>query len=75
MFKILAFTDLQRLCAPDGPSPTPSTVERWATDQGIRYKYDRRGRIWTTLDSVNAALGVQAEAPASLEESKLLGLI
>ena len=25
---------------------------------GIRYKYDGRGGIWTTVDAMNAAVGV-----------------
>ena len=74
MAQILYFSDLQRICAPDGPPPTPSTVERWAGNQGIRYKYDRRGRIWTTTDAVNAALGVRPETEPTPEQ-ELLGLV
>ena len=62
------------LCAPDGPVPTPATVERWAEAQGILYKYDRRGRIWTTTDAVNAALGLQV-VPAAPPEQELLRLV
>ncbi|WP_254574429.1 hypothetical protein [Stenotrophomonas acidaminiphila] len=60
---ILHFADLQKLCAPEGPPPTPTTVARWADREGIRYRYDRKGRIWTTLDALNAALGIHAPAP------------
>lgn len=74
MARILHFSDLQRICAPDGPSPTPLTVERWAADQGIRYKYDRRGRIWTTTEAVNASLGVRPDVAPTPEE-ELLGLV
>jgi len=74
MAQILYFADLQRICAPEGPSPTPATVERWAGDQGILYKYDRRGRIWTTTDAVNAALGLHVH-PVLTPEQELLGLI
>ncbi|WP_240336170.1 hypothetical protein [Stenotrophomonas sp. B1-1] len=56
--KILRFGDLQRICAPQGPPPRPATVRRWADREGIRYKYDRQGGIWTTLDAINAALGL-----------------
>lgn len=58
--EILQFEDLQRMCRPnpDGPLPRLATVVRWAEDQGIRYKYDGQGGIWTTLDAVNVALGV-----------------
>lgn len=60
--QVLHFADLQRLCrpAPDAPLPKLATVERWAKAQGIRYRYDGQGGIWTTLDALNAALGLQA---------------
>lgn len=74
LYQILTFRDLQRICAPDGPVPTPATVERWAEAQGILYKYDRRGRIWTTTDAVNAALGLQV-VPAAPPEQELLRLV
>lgn len=56
--RIVRFAALQRICSPDGPPPRPATVRRWADKEGIRYKYDRNGGIWTTLDAVNAALGL-----------------
>lgn len=74
MAQILHFTDLQRICAPDGPPPTPATVERWADGQGILYKYDRRGRIWTTVEAINAALGLPG-ASALPHEATLLELV
>lgn len=56
---ILQFGDLQELCK-KGEKPRLSTVEKWAQDNGIRYKYDGEGGIWTTLEALNAALGVAA---------------
>lgn len=56
--RLVPFAALQELCSPDGPPPRANTVRRWAERQGIRYRYDRRGGIWTTLDAVNAALGL-----------------
>ncbi|KQQ84085.1 hypothetical protein ASF73_16070 [Xanthomonas sp. Leaf131] len=56
---VITFEELRRLYAPIGPTPRASTVVRWAHDQGIRYKYDGRGGIWTTVDALNAALGLQ----------------
>lgn len=56
--RIVPYTTLQRVCAPEGPLPRTSTVRRWADGLGIRYKYDGRGGIWTTLDALNAALGL-----------------
>lgn len=56
---ILQFPDLQELCQPGG-SPRLATVERWAREQGVRYRYDGKGGIWTTVDALNAAIGLQA---------------
>jgi hypothetical protein len=36
----------------------PADIERWCEQNGVRYFRGRRG-IWTTLDAVNAALGVR----------------
>jgi hypothetical protein len=56
---VLQFGDLQDLCKP-GEHPRLATVEAWAIKQGIRYRYDGNGGIWTTLDALNAAIGLQA---------------
>lgn len=67
---ILQFTDLQELCRP-GEKPRLSTVERWATSQGIKYRYDGKGGIWTTTDALNSALGVlpiEPDAPYRVED-------
>lgn len=70
--QVLTFEDLRRLCAPNGPMPRLSTVERWAQAQGIQYKYDGQGGIWTTIAALNAALGLQAVAE---DERYLIDLI
>lgn len=56
--RILQFPDLQRLCRPDPAARPPrlSTVVKWADQQGIRYKYDGQGGIWTTLSAVEKAV-------------------
>lgn len=61
---VLQHEDLKRLCRPDpdAPAPTLATVERWARKIGLRYSYDGQGGIWTTLDALNAALGLSAAA-------------
>lgn len=56
---ILAYADLQDMCRP-GEKPRLATVVAWADNQGIRYRYDGKGGIWTTIDAVNIALGVTA---------------
>lgn len=60
---VLMFSDLQRMCRPNGPAPRPATVRRWAESEGIRYRYDRSGGIWTTIDAVNASLGLRDTRP------------
>ena len=57
---ILQFQDLQRLCRPDADAPLPklATVERWARKIGLRYTYDGKGGLLSTVDAVNAAIGV-----------------
>lgn len=59
---VVRFDALQRLCRPDGPLPRAATVRRWATNQGIRFKPDGAGGIWTTTDALNAALGLMPAA-------------
>lgn len=60
---ILDFADLQKLCSPNGPQPRASTVRHWADRQGIPYKSDARGGIFTTREAINQALGVRGSAP------------
>ncbi len=57
---ILEYTDLKRLCRPEGSknAPTSATVQAWARKQGIPFKFDGNGGIWTTVDALNFALGV-----------------
>lgn len=56
--EIFQFQDLQELCRP-GERPRLSTVETWARKEGIRYRYDGKGGVWTTAAAMNAALGLQ----------------
>lgn len=62
--QVLQHEDLKRLCRPDpkAPAPTLATLERWARRIGLRVQYDGRGGLWTTLDALNAALGLTAGA-------------
>lgn len=57
---ILQHQDLQRLCRPEpeAPAPTLATLEKWARKIGLRYTYDGKGGLLTTVDAVNAALGI-----------------
>jgi hypothetical protein len=52
--QILSFQDLRVISR----RRRLAEVERWALEQQIPFKYDARGGIWTTLDAVNASLGV-----------------
>lgn len=58
---VLQFEDLQQLCKP-GEHPRLATVEAWARKIGLRYTYDGRGGLLTTVDALNAALGISAAA-------------
>lgn len=55
---LVPFPRLQALCRPGGPPPRASTVMRWCKDQGIRCKPDLNGGVWTTVEAINAALGL-----------------
>lgn len=67
--QVLLFDDLKRL---SGKSQL-ATVERWAKSQGIRYGFDSRGGMWTTVDALNVALGVSAEEqPSALYGGELI---
>jgi hypothetical protein len=57
---LIGFDDLRKLSRL-GDAAKLSSVERWAQRVGIRYQYDGRGGIWTTLDAMNAAIGVVQE--------------
>lgn len=58
---IIEFDDLRKISRL-GERAQLTTVERWAQRAGISYRYDGRGGIWTTLDAINAALGVTRES-------------
>lgn len=58
---VLQFEDLQELCKP-GEHPRLATVEAWARKIGLRYTYDGKGGLLSTVDAVNAALGVLSAA-------------
>lgn len=57
---LIEFDDLRKLSRL-GENAQLATVERWAKRAGIRYQYDGRGGIWTTLDAMNAAVGIAQE--------------
>lgn len=40
--------------------PKLATVERWARTIGLRYTYDGKGGLLSTVDALNAAIGVTA---------------
>ncbi|MNV88061.1 hypothetical protein D3C71_1822330 [compost metagenome] len=63
--QILTFPQLQRIVRPRGPTPTASTVIRWATKNHVRLLEDGSGGVMTTIAAVNAALGLHAAAAAA----------
>jgi hypothetical protein len=73
---ILQFEDLQRLCrpSPNEPAPKLRTVARWAESQGIRYLYDGKGGIFTTMSALQDAVRGRA-IPAGNDDTPLHELI
>lgn len=60
---IIEYDDLRKLSRL-GERAKLASIERWATRVGICYQYDGRGGIWTTLDAMNAAIGVTQDTKA-----------
>jgi len=58
---------LQRIVRPTGNLPRTSTVVRWAQKNHVRLLQDDAGGVFTTVDALNAALGV---GPGMQEASK-----
>lgn len=58
---VLQFEDLQELCKP-GEHPRLATVEAWARKIGLRYTYDSKGGLLSTVDAFNTAIGLHAPA-------------
>lgn len=63
---ILEFDDLRRVSRL-GEKAQRATVEQWAKRIGLKYNYDGAGGIWTTVDAMNAAVGVVAKGSAEPE--------
>lgn len=57
---LIEYDDLRKLSRL-GENAQLASVERWAKRVGIRYGYDGRGGIWTTLDAMNAAVGLASD--------------
>lgn len=55
---IVEFADLQLLCRKGDALPARTTVMRWLGRQGIAYRLDLRQRPFTTVDAINAAMGI-----------------
>lgn len=61
MPEILDFDELRRVSRL-GPRARLARMERWARGNGIRYKYDGKGGIWTTQAAMDAAVGISGTA-------------
>lgn len=55
---ILTFQMLQRIVRPAGGLPRTATVVRWAKKNHVRVLEDGAGGVFTTVDAINAALGL-----------------
>ncbi len=54
----IGLADLQQLTG----YTRPADIERWCKRNGVRYFLGKQG-AWTTIDAVNAALGVTRNVP------------
>lgn len=60
---VLQFEDLQALCKPKAERPPRrAAVEKWAKKIGLRYTYDGAGGIMSTIEALNAAMGLTTAA-------------
>jgi hypothetical protein len=59
--QVLQFEDLQILSR----KKRIVDVARWADAQGIPYRFDGKGGLWTTLAGLNAALGLGSPSESS----------
>jgi hypothetical protein len=50
----------------------PGDIERCLRAAGVRFFYGKGGRIITTTDAINAALGIQSQTPPDEEEIRFL---
>ncbi len=55
---LVTWPQLQALCASSGTRPTCEAVKKWADAQGIAYLSDRNGRLFTTVEALNRAMGL-----------------
>lgn len=55
---VLTFPVLQRIVRPLGGLPRAATVVRWAKKNHVRLLEDGAGGVFTTVDALNAALGL-----------------
>lgn len=55
---VLTFQALQRIVRPMGSLPRVATVIRWAKRNHVRVLQDGAGGVFTTVDAINAALGI-----------------
>lgn len=61
MGAILEHDELQAMTGYD----RPADIERCLQRQGIKVFHGRRGKLWTTVDLVNAAGGLHREPPSN----------
>lgn len=58
---VVTFDEL-RAISELGENAQLATVERWARRINLSYSYNGRGGIWTTVDALNAAVGLRPQS-------------
>ena len=46
----------------------PGDIERCLRKNGVRYLYGQGGKIFTTIDAINAAMGLKFDPPDANQE-------
>jgi hypothetical protein len=46
----------------------PGDIERCLRKNGVRYLYGQGGKIFTTIDAINAAMGLKFDTPDANQE-------
>lgn len=46
----------------------PGDIERCLRKNGVRYLYGQGGKIFTTIDAINAAMGLKFDIPDANQE-------
>lgn len=50
----------------------PGDIERCLRAAGVRFLYGKSGKIFTTIDAINAAMGLESQVPPTEQKFEFL---